>query len=71
MISIAEQPDCSRAPAAGTALLGALAIVARHRGIHLSPAQLRRDHRIGADGPTPEELLRITRASGLDSKHSW
>jgi subfamily B ATP-binding cassette protein HlyB/CyaB len=65
MISIAEQPDCSRAPAAGAALLGALAIVARHRGIHLSPAQLRRDHRIAADGPTPEELLRITRANGL------
>jgi ATP-binding cassette subfamily B protein len=46
-------------------LLGALAIVARHRGIHLSPAQLRRDYRIAADGPTSEELLRITRANGL------
>ncbi|MBV8507915.1 MAG: peptidase domain-containing ABC transporter, partial [Alphaproteobacteria bacterium] len=65
MTSIDGQPDCSRAPAAGAALLGALAIVARHRGIHLSPAQLRRDHRIAADGPTPEELLRITRANGL------
>src|ERR1700751_1594613 len=55
----------NRAPAAGAALLGALAIVARHRGIHLSPTQLRRDHRIPADGPAPEELLQIARATGL------
>src|SRR5437868_14419611 len=65
MTSIAEQPGCSRAPAAGAALLGARAIVARHRGIHLSSAQLRRDHRIAADGPTPEELLPVIRANGL------
>src|SRR5256886_8565561 len=65
MTTVAEKPECSRAPAAGAALLGALAIVARHRGVRLSPAQLRRDHRIAADGPTPEELLRITRANGL------
>src|SRR5437868_4042510 len=65
MTTVAKKPECSRAPAAGAALLGALAIVARHRGIHLSPAQLRRDHQIAADGPAPEELLRITRANGL------
>src|SRR5205814_3490822 len=55
----------NRAPAAGESLLGALAIAARHRGIHLSPAQLRRDHRIAADGPAPAELLQIARAAGL------
>jgi len=65
MTSIDGPLDCNRVPAAGTALLGALAIVARHRGIHLSPAQLRRDHRIAADGPAPDELLRIARATGL------
>jgi len=47
------QQDRGRTPGAGTSLLGALAIVARHRGVHLSPAQLRRDHRIEADGPEP------------------
>jgi subfamily B ATP-binding cassette protein HlyB/CyaB len=51
--------------AAGASLLGALVIVARHRGIHLSEAQLRRDHRIGPGGPTPDELLRIARAAGM------
>jgi subfamily B ATP-binding cassette protein HlyB/CyaB len=65
MTSIDGQRQCARAPAAGASLLAALAIVARHRGIHLGQAQLRRDHRIAADGPTPEEVLRIARASGL------
>ena len=65
MTSSVGQRDCISAPAMGTALLGALAIVARYRGIHLSPTQLRRDHRIGADGPAPDELLRIARANGL------
>jgi subfamily B ATP-binding cassette protein HlyB/CyaB len=53
------------ASASGTSLLGALIIAARYRGIHLSPAQLGRDHRIGPDGPTPQQLLDIARASGL------
>jgi ATP-binding cassette, subfamily B, bacterial HlyB/CyaB len=59
------QMGAELAPGSGASLLGALAIVARHRGIHLSPAQLRRDHRIAADGPTPAELPRIARAVGL------
>ena len=59
------QQDRGRTPGAGTSLLGALAIVARHRGVHLSPAQLRRDHRIEADGPAPEEIPRIARTNGL------
>jgi len=46
-------------------MLGVLAIVARHRGIHLSPVQLRRDHRIGPGAPSVQELLDIARASGM------
>jgi len=46
-------------------MLGALAIVARHRGIHLSPVQLRRDHRLAPGEPSPQKLLDIARASGL------
>jgi subfamily B ATP-binding cassette protein HlyB/CyaB len=46
-------------------MLGALAIVARHRGIHLSPAQLRRDHRLAPGEPSLQRLLDIARASGL------
>jgi len=46
-------------------MLGALVIAARHRGIHLSQAQLRRDHRIGPDGPSCDELLQIARAVGM------
>jgi len=65
MTMIEGQQDWARAPTAGASLLGALVIVARHRGIHLSQAQLRRDHQITADGPAPEELLRLARASGL------
>jgi len=46
-------------------MLAALAIVARHRGIHIDPTQLRRDHRLGPDDPSLQQLLDITRASGL------
>ena len=46
-------------------MLGALVIAARHRGIHLSETQLRRDHRVGSDGPSCDELLQIARATGM------
>jgi len=62
--SDASQPH-DRAAAAGRSLLGALVIAARHRGIHLGETQLRRDHRIGADGPSCDELLQIVRATGM------
>jgi ATP-binding cassette subfamily B protein len=55
-------------PGAGVeaaSMLGALAIVARHRGIHLSPAQLRREHRLGSGEPSLQQLLDIARASGM------
>jgi ATP-binding cassette, subfamily B, bacterial HlyB/CyaB len=60
-----ESQPHDRAAAAGKSLLEALVIAARHRGIHLSPAQLRREHRIGSDGPLCDELLQIARATGM------
>jgi ATP-binding cassette, subfamily B, bacterial HlyB/CyaB len=50
---------------AGASSLGALVIVARHRGIHLSQAQLRRDHQIGPEGPALGQLLEIAGAAGM------
>ncbi len=60
----------SSGEAFGTAasLLGALVIVARHRGIHLSQTQLRRDHRLATGEPSPEQLLDIARANGLRAR---
>ena len=46
-------------------MLGALVIVAKHRGVHLSPDQLRRDHRLEPGWASPQNLLDIARASGL------
>ena len=46
-------------------LLGALVIVARHRGLDLSEKQLRRDHRLGPGEPSPERLLQIAAGSGM------
>src|ERR1700758_3641555 len=50
---------------AGATILGALAIVSRYRGVHLSPVQLRRDHRLGPGEPSLQKLLDIARASGM------
>ncbi|MGC2204099.1 MAG: peptidase domain-containing ABC transporter [Stellaceae bacterium] len=65
MTDTVELGDHGESSAAASSLLDALVIVARHRGMHLSEAQLRRDYRIGAAGPSPQELLGIVRASGL------
>jgi ATP-binding cassette subfamily B protein len=65
MTALEALRDRSRVAGAGTSLLGALVIVARHRGIHLSEAQLHRDHRVEPGGPTPEQLLQIASSSGL------
>ncbi|HEV8678585.1 MAG TPA: hypothetical protein VGQ90_04350, partial [Stellaceae bacterium] len=46
-------------------LLGSLVIVARHRGVHLSKAQLIRDHLLHAGDATVPEVLRIAHTSGL------
>jgi ATP-binding cassette, subfamily B, bacterial HlyB/CyaB len=65
MAVVYETQTQDRTAAAGKSLLGALVIVARHRGVHLSQAQLCRDHRIDVDGPSPDEVLHIARASGM------
>src|SRR5260370_33881079 len=62
---ISPSAALSDPPKGGSSLLGAMVIVARHRGIHLSEAQLRRDHRLGPGEPALEEALRIARASGM------
>ena len=59
------KPEQSGAREPGISMLGVLAIVARHRGINLSPAQLRREHRLGPGEPSLPKLLDIARASGL------
>jgi ATP-binding cassette, subfamily B, bacterial HlyB/CyaB len=46
-------------------LLGSLVIAARHRGVHLSKAQLIRDHQLTAGDATVAELFRIAHAAGL------
>ncbi|MGA8613572.1 MAG: cysteine peptidase family C39 domain-containing protein, partial [Xanthobacteraceae bacterium] len=55
---------------APNSLLRALIIAARHRGIDLSEAQIRRDHRIGVGDLSTEELLRVAQASGLRAEHA-
>jgi ATP-binding cassette subfamily B protein len=65
MIASDEPQDQTGASSARASLLGALVIVARHRGIHLSQAQLRRDHLIGSDGPTSQQVLEIARANAI------
>src|SRR5215470_11665141 len=49
----------------GAALLGCLVIAARYRGVHLSAAQLIRDHQLGRDEPSPDRLIDIARTCGL------
>src|ERR1700730_17431064 len=48
-----------------SSLLGSFVIAARQRGIHLSVAQLIRDHQLPSGEVTTEQLLRIAAASGL------
>jgi ATP-binding cassette, subfamily B, bacterial HlyB/CyaB len=51
--------------AAAASLVEALVIVARHRGIHISHKQLRRDHQLEPGEPSPEQLLKIAGACGM------
>jgi ATP-binding cassette subfamily B protein len=52
-------------PPFGASLLGSLVIAARHHGIHLSTAQLVRDHLLEPGMPSLGQLLNIAEASGL------
>lgn len=59
-------PETEQEPnPAHSSLLGALEIVARYRGLHLSVPELVRDHRLGPGEPSPERLLQIARSCGL------
>jgi len=62
--TVQPQPQ-DEAAAAAASMLAALVIVARHRGVHLSPTQLRRDHRLTRGEPSLEQLLQIARAHGM------
>src|SRR5882762_9436272 len=63
--------DSSAPSSAGNArggpssLLGSFVIAARQRGVHLSVAQLIRDHQLASGEVSTEQLLRIAAASGL------
>ncbi|MBP2294271.1 peptidase domain-containing ABC transporter [Azospirillum rugosum] len=59
---------------ARTTSLHALAIVARHHGLHLSVEQMRRDYAVEAGEPNTRLLMKIAEDSGLtvrSSKLSW
>jgi ATP-binding cassette subfamily B protein len=58
--------DLLENPGAGTgSLLGSLVIVARYKGVHLSRAQLVRDHQLRGSDASVGEVLHIAEASGL------
>src|SRR5262249_36769732 len=65
LVLASHDPPQSAPAKAGSSLLGALVIVARHRGIHLSQSQLHRDHRLGPGDPLTTELLQIAQARGM------
>jgi ATP-binding cassette, subfamily B, bacterial HlyB/CyaB len=52
-------------PAIPSSLLGALVVVARHRGIHLDIPALMRDYRLDPGEPPIEKVLQIARGCGL------
>ncbi len=63
-----RRPSPARASvsgASGTSLLGALVIAARHSGIHLSVAQLVRDHLLEPGMPSVAQLVNLAEKSGL------
>ena len=51
--------------AGGSSLLGSFVIAARQRGIHLSVAQLVRDHQLASAEVTTAQLLQIAEKAGL------
>jgi len=65
MTAVDELQAQSAASGAGASLLDALVIVARYRGLHLSAPQLRRDHLIGREGPSLDQLLQMARANRM------
>ena len=61
----AADPQQASPEAMRTTSLHALAVVARHHGLHLSVDQMRRDYAIEAGEPSTATLLKIAEDSGL------
>ncbi|WP_247888871.1 peptidase domain-containing ABC transporter [Azospirillum brasilense] len=64
----ATDPQKASAEAQRTTSLHALAIVARHHGLHLSVEQLRRDNGIESGEPSPGLLVKIAEGNGLTAR---
>lgn len=64
LTTLSAETDQETIPTSSS-LLGALVIVARYRGLHLSVAELVRDYRLGSGEPSVERLLQIARSCGL------
>jgi len=61
-------PSPDNAEAGGSSLLGSFVIAARQRGVHLSVAQIIRDHQLASSEITPAQLVRIAEGVGLRAK---
>ncbi|MBV9584557.1 MAG: peptidase domain-containing ABC transporter [Alphaproteobacteria bacterium] len=58
-------PNAEDPEGGGSSLLGSFVIAARRRGVHLSVAQLLRDHQLASADVTIAQLLRIAEKAGL------
>src|SRR5437764_14584216 len=61
-------PVPANAQTGGASLLGSFVIAARQRGVHLSVAQLIRDHQLPSGEVSTPQLLRIAESAGLRAK---
>ena len=67
-MNLQPQPVPNNAQGGGSSLLGSFVIAARQRGVHLSVAQLIRDHQLPSGEVSTAQLLRIADATGLRAK---
>src|SRR5215471_1282677 len=67
-MNLQPAPVSANAQAGGSSLLGSFVIAARQRGVHLSVAQLIRDHQLSSALVSTPQLLRIAEAAGLRAK---
>ena len=67
-MNLQPAPVPANAQTGGSSLLGSFVIAARQRGVHLSVAQLIRDHQLPSGEVSSPQLLRIAASSGLRAK---
>jgi hypothetical protein len=67
-MNLQPEPVPANAQGGGSSLLGSFVIAARQRGVHLSVAQLIRDHQLASGEVSTAQLLRIAEAAGLRAK---